>query len=85
MAPDPGREEVARAVHEAILAILPGLRASGYSPELHLRDLGADSVDRVEIILGILDRLDLDEPMASFSALPSVESLVGFLCARRAG
>lgn len=78
-----GREEVVRAVHGAIVAILPGLPPDRISHQHHLRDLGADSVDRVEIVLGILDRLGLDEPMASFSGLPSIGALVDFLCARR--
>lgn len=83
MSADLGREEVVRVVHEAIATILPGLAEGRIAHHHHLKDLGADSVDRVEIVLGILDRLGLDEPMASFSGLPSIGALVDFLCARR--
>jgi len=36
-------------------------------------------VDRVEIVLMLLDRLHLDEPMSSFSQLPDIDALATFL------
>jgi len=36
-----------------------------------LKDHGADSVDRVEIILSIMNRLGIDEPMSNFSGIPT--------------
>ncbi|MFI6482513.1 phosphopantetheine-binding protein [Nonomuraea sp. NPDC050663] len=70
------REKVWSAVREGITDILPGARIEG---DLHLRDLGADSVDRVEIILGVLDRLGVQEPLSSFSEIPNIDALVDFL------
>jgi polyketide biosynthesis acyl carrier protein len=76
------RDKVEQAVHEVIGQILPGV--TEISGDKHLRELGADSVDRVEIILGVLDRLGVDEPMSSFSDLPNVGALVDFLWERAA-
>lgn len=75
------RDAVAALVRDVIGTILPGVPASAMTEDRHLRELGADSVDRVEIVLSILDRLGLDEPMASFSSLPNLGALVDFLAA----
>jgi polyketide biosynthesis acyl carrier protein len=62
------------AVHEAIRRVLPDLGAiDGAS---HLKDLGADSVDRVEIIQGITGRFGLDVPLVAFSDVPDVDGLI---------
>ncbi len=45
------RETVAALVRDVIGTILPGVPASAMTEDRHLRELGADSVDRVEIIL----------------------------------
>jgi polyketide biosynthesis acyl carrier protein len=72
-------DEVARALREAIAAILPAVPAREIDPGKHLRDLGADSIDRVEIILHVMERLGVDEPLASFSDIPSIGALLDFL------
>ena len=73
------RGQVAAVVRETITRVLPSVVHSEIRAEQHLRDLGADSVDRVEIILMLLDQLHVDEPMSSFSRLPDIDALVGFL------
>jgi polyketide biosynthesis acyl carrier protein len=76
---DVSREAIERTVREVIAVILPSVAPDAIEGNKHLRDLGADSVDRVEIILMLLDRLHLDEPMTSFSAVPDVDGLVTLL------
>jgi polyketide biosynthesis acyl carrier protein len=74
-------------VYAVILDILPSLTPADLDDAVHLKDLGADSVDRVEIIMGVLDRLDLREPLSTFSDLPNIGALIellGELQARRA-
>jgi polyketide biosynthesis acyl carrier protein len=75
--------EISGAVADAVLAILPGLSPADLRPEAHLKDLGADSIDRVEIIMTIIERTGIDEPLSSFSDLPDLASLVRFLAERR--
>jgi len=70
------RREVDRTVREVIAAVLPTAQVLG---DRHLRDLGADSVDRIEIITGAMARLGVCEPMESFADLPDVDALVRFL------
>ncbi len=73
------RDDVAAVVHEVIESILPGATADPDLGRKHLKELGADSVDRVEIILAVMDRLRVDRPMSTFSAIPDVDSLVTYL------
>jgi len=76
---DGSREAVDLAVRETIAVVLPSVPIGAIDGQKHLRDLGADSVDRVEIILMLLDRLNIDEPMSSLSQLPNIDALVTFL------
>ena len=79
MPADVSRESIDRAVREVLAVVLPSVPPGAITGDKHIRDLGADSVDRVEIILMLLDRLHLDEPMSSFGPLPDIDALVGFL------
>jgi polyketide biosynthesis acyl carrier protein len=74
------RETVERIVRETISSILPSLPADAISGKKSLKEHGADSVDRVEIILMIMNRLSIDEPMSNFSNIPDIDALVDYLC-----
>ncbi|MEV6118583.1 phosphopantetheine-binding protein [Streptomyces sp. NPDC052109] len=73
------RKRMTALVHEVVAQILPGLPADRITGDKHLKDLGADSVDRVEIILGLLQRLGLDAPMSRFSDVRDIDALVEVL------
>jgi polyketide biosynthesis acyl carrier protein len=77
---DSDRSAVEQVVCGVIGEILPGLAPATIPAGKHLKELGADSVDRVEIVLTIMDRLGLDLPMSDFSTIPSVGDLIDFLC-----
>jgi polyketide biosynthesis acyl carrier protein len=77
------KETIARIVRETISSILPNLPAEAISGNRSLKDHGADSVDRVEIILSIMNRLGIDEPMSSFSNISTIDELVDYLCRAR--
>ncbi|MET9500402.1 phosphopantetheine-binding protein [Streptomyces sp. NPDC006622] len=76
---DTDRAAVARLVHETVAAILPQVPAEQITGDKHLKDLGADSVDRVEIIMALIDALGVREPMAGFSTVPHIDALIDFL------
>jgi polyketide biosynthesis acyl carrier protein len=83
LSPESGKETVARIVRETISSILPNLPVEAVSGNRSLKDHGADSVDRVEIILSIMNRLGIDEPMSNFSNIPNIDGLVDYLCRAR--
>ncbi|SDD61953.1 acyl carrier protein [Actinokineospora iranica] len=77
------RQEVEAAFHEIVTDILPELSPGAITGDKHLKALGADSVDRVEIILALMDRFGVTEPMASFSEIPDIDRLLAFLTEKR--
>src|SRR5206468_2933209 len=81
-APVDPRSRVSAVVTDVVTTILPGVRPEDVTGDKHLKDLGADSVDRVEIISMLIERLRLDEPMSSFSALPDLDAVVDLLTHR---
>ena len=78
----PARGDLLAMVFESVSAIVPSVEPASLRPDVHLRDLGADSVDRVEIIMTVLDRLGLEEPLASFTDLADIDEMVDFLYRR---
>lgn len=76
---DTDRTAVTALVHETVAAILPQVPAEQITGDKHLKELGADSVDRVEIIMALIDALGVREPMARFSNVPDIDALIDFL------
>ena len=72
----PDRAAVRRLVHDVVHEMLPDLPGGALPGDRHLKELGADSVDRVEIIVTLTDRLGLDLPLSTFSGTPTVDALV---------
>lgn len=70
---------VRSTVEQVIREILPELRDREIPVHKHLKDLGADSVDRVEIVLALIDRLHVTDSMSSFADLRDVGELVSYL------
>ena len=79
MTPNSTSPVVRTALYQVILGILPSLSREDIDESLHLKHLGADSVDRVEIIMDVLEKLGLQEPLTSFSDVPNVGALIGLL------
>jgi polyketide biosynthesis acyl carrier protein len=77
------KETIAQVLRETISSILPSLPAEAIAGNRSLKDHGADSVDRVEIILSIMNRLGIVEPMSSFSNISTIDEMVAYLCGAR--
>lgn len=77
--PTPTRADIARAVVESVTEILPAVPAAEVTGHRHLKELGADSVDRVEIILTLLDRVGVELPLSRFADLPNLDAVIDLL------
>lgn len=73
------RMELARLLREEIIAVLPHLEHGYIRDDQSLKDVGADSVERIEIILALKRRLFVDAPLAEFSTIPDIAALTEFL------
>jgi polyketide biosynthesis acyl carrier protein len=72
------RTEVRRMVVETVRSILPGAPAD-LDDSASFRDLGADSIDRVEIMTEVRDRLAAERPLSAFAELTTVGAVVDYL------
>jgi polyketide biosynthesis acyl carrier protein len=66
------------AVRELVHSVLPFVAPEDMHEHLSLRDLGADSVDRVEIISAVRSRFGVTAPLAAFADIPDLRGLVQF-------
>jgi polyketide biosynthesis acyl carrier protein len=71
--------QVFELVKKNILEILPKTQADLIVPEQSLADLGANSVDRMEIVTLSMEDLGVKIPLMSFARVFNIESLVEVL------
>lgn len=76
------RSEVLNVVERNALEILPELEPGMLASAVSLKDLGADSLDRVEILQLSLEELGLEVPLHTFSAVNTIAGLVDTLWAQ---
>jgi polyketide biosynthesis acyl carrier protein len=78
-APEMTKAEVFEVVKKNILEILPEVQPELVSIEKSLSDLGANSVDRMEVVTLSMEDLDLKIPLLSFASVTNIEGLVDVL------
>ncbi|MEV8504789.1 acyl carrier protein [Actinoplanes sp. NPDC051475] len=71
--------EVRRVVADVITGLLPGVAPADITDDKNLQDLGADSVDRVEIMVELQQRLAAGEPLSTLADVPDIGALITML------
>jgi len=71
--------EVFEIVKGHVLEVLPDLSPEEVTPGRSLSELGANSVDRMEVVSLSLESLGLDLPLMSFAGVSNIEGLVDVL------
>jgi polyketide biosynthesis acyl carrier protein len=65
-------------IRDLVHSVLPFVAHEDMHEDLSLRDLGADSIDRVEIIQALRARFGLAAPLSAFADIPDLRGLVQF-------
>ena len=73
------KEHVFEAVKNVIVEILPDVNTDTISIEKQLKDLGANSIDRMEIVTKSMQALEIKIPLMSFAGVSNIEGLVEVL------
>lgn len=73
---DARRAEVTRRLRDVVRSVLTELEPEEVRMDLHPKDLGADSVDRVEIIQSVRAEFGLTTPLAHFADLRNLGEIV---------
>ncbi len=71
--------ETFEIVKKVILEILPFLSPDDVSVGRSLKDLGANSIDRMEVATQSMEELGLKIPMVEFGKVKNIEGLVALL------
>lgn len=66
-----------RVISENILKVLPDVDAALITPERQLKELGANSIDRMEIVMGTMEDLGINVPVTELSQAKDIGSLLG--------
>lgn len=69
-------DELFRVVTENILKVLPDVDASMIRPDRQLKELGANSIDRMEIVMGSMEDLRINVPVTELSQAKDIGSLL---------
>ncbi len=73
------KEQVYEVVKKVIMEVLPDLNSDMISIEKQLKDLGANSIDRMEVVTMSMEELGLKIPLMSFAQVSNIEGLVDVL------
>ncbi len=66
-------------VKEAITDVLPDVDSGVVSIEQNLESLGANSIDRTEIVMLSMEKLDIKLPLVSFGRVKNIEEMIDVL------
>ena len=73
------REQVLQVVRKHVLATVDGLSESDFDPSRSMRDLGANSLDMVEVVSCAMRELKVKVPRSELNKLTNVDGLVDLL------
>lgn len=72
-------DELFAIVRRHIVDVLPGVDPAAIRPDRAMRDLGANSLDRMDVVIGVQDELGIRVPTAALAGVSDLRSLVGVL------
>ena len=73
------KHEVFELVKRNILEVLPDVDEMKVIPDVSMRDLGANSIDRADILILTMEALRLKFPLAELGPVKDLRGLVDFL------
>ena len=73
------RDRVFEIVKKNILELLTELNPEDITSQASMRNLGANSIDRVDVIISSLEELSLKIPLTELAKLQNIGELVDFL------
>ncbi len=70
------KQEIFEVLKGNLLEILPDLEASLVVPEESMKNLGANSIDRADVIIQTMEALQLKFPLHELGRLKNIQGLV---------
>lgn len=76
------KEDIFNIIVKNLLETLPHLDAGDITQEHSMRDLGANSIDRADILLSSMEAIDVIFPLHEAASLKNIGELASFLHAK---
>jgi len=70
------KEDIFGKLKEMVLDVLPELDPAQITLSASLRELGANSVDRADILISAMDELSVKVPMVEFAGAANIGEIV---------
>ena len=77
------KDEVFQVVKEVVVEILPEISPDQIKIEESLKDLGANSVDRMDIVIRAMEVLNIKIPLVEFGKVNNIQGLVDLLHSKK--
>jgi polyketide biosynthesis acyl carrier protein len=74
-----GRDQVFAVVRDTILSVRPDVDPAQIREDRSMTDLGCDSLDRVDVVAGAMDRIGLELSTERFADVGDIGGLVQVL------
>ncbi len=69
-------DQIFQTIKKNVIEILPDIQQEKITIEKRLKDLGANSIDRMEIVTMTMEDLELKVPLIEFGDVNNIEGLV---------
>ena len=76
------QDEIFAIIIENTREVLPELEAHDFKTDDRLRDLGANSIDRSEIVMMTLETLELEIPLVELGGVENIGELAATLASK---
>jgi polyketide biosynthesis acyl carrier protein len=76
------KEEILEIIKRNLLELLPDLEAVAMDPSQSMKDLGANSVDRMDVVIQTKEELGLKFPLNELGGVENIQGLVDFFYAK---
>ncbi|MGC6177115.1 acyl carrier protein [Lacrimispora sp. 38-1] len=77
------KQMIFEMMKESISIILPDIEPDQLSIDDSLKEIGANSVDRMDIIIDMMEKLDIKIPLIEFGELKNMGEIVDLLFSKK--
>jgi polyketide biosynthesis acyl carrier protein len=76
------KSEIFEVIQRNLREILPELQSVAIDPQQSMKELGANSIDRADVVLQSMEALGVTFPLNELAGVDNIQGLVDFLHAR---
>jgi polyketide biosynthesis acyl carrier protein len=73
------KEQIFKIIKESVIEVLPDINDEDIKIEGSLKELGANSIDRLDITVMCMEALQIKVPMMEFGRVKNIQGLVDLL------